>query len=59
MMIGDTDTNAAMCGAMIGALHGTAPLPRQWYGKMENGERGRDWMIQHGEQLAQVDLQAL
>lgn len=27
---GDTDTNAAICGALLGAVHGTAPFPAQW-----------------------------
>ena len=27
---GDTDTNAAICGALVGAVHGRAALPDQW-----------------------------
>jgi ADP-ribosylglycohydrolase/fructose-1,6-bisphosphatase/inositol monophosphatase family enzyme len=27
---GDTDTNAAICGALLGAVHGRASLPEQW-----------------------------
>jgi hypothetical protein len=27
---GDTDTNAAICGAMMGALYGDQELPEQW-----------------------------
>jgi ADP-ribosyl-[dinitrogen reductase] hydrolase len=27
---GDTDTNAAICGALLGAVHGCAAIPRQW-----------------------------
>ena len=27
---GDTDTNAAICGALLGAVHGRNALPRQW-----------------------------
>lgn len=27
---GDTDTNAAICGALLGAVHGVDSLPEQW-----------------------------
>jgi ADP-ribosyl-[dinitrogen reductase] hydrolase len=27
---GDTDTNAAICGALVGAVHGRTALPDQW-----------------------------
>jgi ADP-ribosylglycohydrolase len=27
---GDTDTNAAICGALLGAVHGRASIPDQW-----------------------------
>ena len=27
---GDTDTNAAICGALLGAVHGEAAIPAQW-----------------------------
>lgn len=27
---GDTDTNAAICGALLGAVHGDAAIPAQW-----------------------------
>jgi ADP-ribosyl-[dinitrogen reductase] hydrolase len=27
---GDTDTNAAICGALLGAVHGRAAIPAQW-----------------------------
>ncbi|MFA5625665.1 MAG: ADP-ribosylglycohydrolase family protein [Bradymonadales bacterium] len=27
---GDTDTNAAICGALLGAIHGHAALPTRW-----------------------------
>ena len=29
---GDTDTNAAICGALLGAVHGRAAIPAQWTG---------------------------
>jgi ADP-ribosylglycohydrolase len=27
---GDTDTNAAICGALLGAVHGRSAVPAQW-----------------------------
>ena len=27
---GDTDTNGAICGALLGAVHGRAAVPEQW-----------------------------
>lgn len=27
---GDTDTNAAICGALLGAVHGRDAIPKQW-----------------------------
>ncbi len=30
MQGGDTDTNAAICGALLGAVHGGAAIPTQW-----------------------------
>ena len=27
---GDTDTNAAICGALLGAVHGRNAVPGQW-----------------------------
>jgi ADP-ribosylglycohydrolase/fructose-1,6-bisphosphatase/inositol monophosphatase family enzyme len=29
---GDTDTNAAICGALLGAVHGRGAIPDQWQG---------------------------
>ena len=31
---GDTDTNAAVAGALLGAVHGVDALPREWLGKL-------------------------
>ena len=45
---GDTDTVAAMAGAISGARHGARAIPRQWLDALEEGERGRG----HVEQLA-------
>ena len=45
---GDTDTVAAMAGAITGARHGARSIPRPWLEALEDGERGRG----HVEQLA-------
>jgi ADP-ribosylglycohydrolase len=31
---GDTDTNAAICGALLGAVYGRDAIPQQWYLKI-------------------------
>ena len=31
---GDTDTNAAICGALLGAVHGMGDIPLQWIDKV-------------------------
>lgn len=36
-MGGDTDTIAAMTGALVGALHGPDGFPRRWHNTLENG----------------------
>jgi ADP-ribosylglycohydrolase len=33
---GDTDTNAAICGALLGAAHGLGAIPSQWREKVLN-----------------------
>lgn len=33
---GDTDTNAAICGALLGAVHGRNAVPGQWVGSLLN-----------------------
>jgi poly(ADP-ribose) glycohydrolase ARH3 len=45
---GDTDTVAAMTGAIAGARHGAASIPRRWIEALEDGDRGRT----HVEELA-------
>ena len=45
---GDTDTVAAMAGAISGARHGARSIPRPWLDALEEGERGRG----HVERLA-------
>jgi len=31
---GDTDTNAAICGALLGAVYGVGAIPRRWKEKV-------------------------
>ena len=33
---GDTDTNAAICGALLGAVHGLVAVPAQWVDRVLN-----------------------
>ena len=33
---GDTDTNAAICGALLGAVHGLEAVPEQWLNALRN-----------------------
>jgi len=52
---GDTDTIAAHTGALLGALHGSKWIPKRWFDKIENGKRGRDFIIHLAMQLATLD----
>jgi len=45
---GDTDTIAAMTGAIFAARHGASSIPQRWLAALENGDRGRT----HVEDLA-------
>jgi poly(ADP-ribose) glycohydrolase ARH3 len=54
---GDTDTTACMVGAIVGALHGVAWIPKRWWDGLENGTRGRDWAMCIAEQLSRLELQ--
>jgi ADP-ribosylglycohydrolase len=38
---GDTDTVAAMAGAVAGARFGTEAIPARWLDALEDGEKGR------------------
>jgi len=42
---GDADTIGAMAGAIAGAYHGYQKIPSRWLDKLENGEKGRDYVI--------------
>lgn len=65
---GDTDTNAAIAGALLGAIHGERAVPRQWKnalmscrptaGSMAFHPRPRCFWPQYGLELADRLLQA-
>ena len=48
---GDTDTIAAMVGAIAGAHVGEKGLPTEWIDQLEDGPRGRSFARDLGEQL--------
>jgi len=39
---GDTDTNAAICGALLGAVYGREAIPTQWEEAVLNCEPDQD-----------------
>jgi poly(ADP-ribose) glycohydrolase ARH3 len=51
---GDTDTVAAMAGAIAGARFGAGAIPRRWLDALEDGERGRGHVEQLARQLTNV-----
>jgi len=54
---GDTDTTAAMVGAIVGALHGESWVHEAgWYEPLENGAKGRDFALELADALARMDL---
>lgn len=48
---GDTDTIGAMTGAIAGAYHGYSRIPKRWLEALENGKKGRDYIIDLGRRL--------
>jgi len=50
---GDTDTNAAIAGALLGAIHGVAAIPEQWRTAVLQcrPERGRADVRQHRPEI--------
>jgi poly(ADP-ribose) glycohydrolase ARH3 len=49
---GDTDTVAAMTGAIAGARYGARSIPRRWLDALENADRGRDHVARLAIRLA-------
>ena len=48
---GDADTIGAMTGAIAGAYHGYQGIPSRWLEKLENGAKGRDYVIDLAKDL--------
>jgi ADP-ribosylglycohydrolase len=51
---GDTDTIGAMTGAIAGACHGYSAFPARWTVVLENGPKGKDYVIQLAEKLHEL-----
>jgi poly(ADP-ribose) glycohydrolase ARH3 len=58
-MGGDTDTIAAMTGALSGAYKGTDSWPTRWLERLESGPLGRDYVMGLAEDLFLVWLEIL
>ena len=54
---GDTDTIGAMAGALSGARLGYEEIPVEWRSALENGESGRDYVIELGRRLHRVAVE--
>ena len=50
---GDTDTVAAMAGAVAGARFGVEAIPRRWLDALEDGEKGRSHVQRLAANLAE------
>ena len=48
---GDTDTIAAMAGAVSGSRYGASAIPERFLAGLENGARGRDYLQALAERL--------
>jgi len=55
---GDTDTLASCVGTIVGALHGAGWIPSRWWSALENGKRGRDFVVALAEQLSELDARS-
>lgn len=53
---GDTDTVAAMAGAIAGARFGAGSIPPRWYAALEDGERGCSHVARLARALAEGAL---
>lgn len=54
---GDTDTIAAMAGALCGAHAGVGAIPAAWLERLENGTKGRDYVQRLADELFQLWVQ--
>lgn len=48
---GDTDTIAAVAGAIAGAAHGIEAIPERWVEALEDGARGRSYVLTLADRL--------
>ena len=53
---GDTDSVAAMTGAIAGAFHGARALPTRWRAALEEGERGAAYVESLADRLLERHL---
>jgi len=51
---GDADTVGALTGALAGAYYGAGELPAQWTEPLENGPKGRDYVVGLAKGLARL-----
>lgn len=49
---GDTDTTAAIVGALVGASQGASAIPPEWLERLWEWPRTAGWMCRLGERLA-------
>lgn len=48
---GDTDTIGAMAGALAGAYHGLSGIPQEWIEALEEGAKGRKYVLDLAHRL--------
>jgi poly(ADP-ribose) glycohydrolase ARH3 len=48
---GDADTIGAMAGAVAGAFHGADALPQRWTQALEEGAKGKEYVIELADRL--------
>jgi poly(ADP-ribose) glycohydrolase ARH3 len=48
---GDTDTLGAMAGAVAGAYHGGEALPHRWTRALEEGDKGKEYVLELADRL--------
>ncbi len=53
---GDTDTKAAMFGAISGAFNGIEAIPKRWKDGLENGREGKDYILGLADRLYRQSL---
>jgi poly(ADP-ribose) glycohydrolase ARH3 len=51
---GDTDTIGAMTGAVAGAYYGYGQIPKGWFEPLENGPKGKRYVLSLAERLAEI-----